>query len=93
MLRTIRKFFEMLNVIEVQTAVLAGHGVTDPSIESMQMKNGFFLQASPEYQMKRLLAAGAPSIYQIGPALEQEKLGAGITVSLRCSNGIGWNSR
>ena len=75
MLRTIRKFFEVLNVIEVQTAVLARQGVTDPAIESMEMKDGSFLQTSPEYQMKRLLAAGAPSIYQIGPAFRAGEVG------------------
>jgi lysyl-tRNA synthetase class 2 len=75
MLRTIRKFFEALDVVEVQTAVLARHGVTDPAIESIEMNDGSFLQASPEYQMKRLLAAGAPSIYQIGPAFRGGEVG------------------
>ncbi len=42
--------------------------MTDPQIASIATQDGKFLQTSPEYQMKRLLAAGAPSIYQMGPA-------------------------
>ena len=75
LLRKVRRFFEARKVIEVHTAVLAGHGVTDPAIASMQTSDGRYLQTSPEYQMKRLLAAGAPSIYQIGPAFRASEVG------------------
>ena len=67
-LATIRAFFAEREVIEVQTPTLSSTTVTDPQIASIATQDGKFLQTSPEYQMKRLLAAGAPSIYQMGPA-------------------------
>ena len=75
MLADIRSFFANRDVIEVQTPALAAHGVTDPAIESMRTADGRYLQTSPEYHMKRLLAAGAPSIYQIGPVFRAGEAG------------------
>lgn len=75
MLATIRSFFAARQVMEVQTAALAAHGVTDPAIESIRTTDGRYLQTSPEYQMKRLLAAGAPSVYQIGPVFRAGEAG------------------
>lgn len=75
MLATTRSFFAAREVMEVQTAALGAHGVTDPAIESMRTVDGHYLQTSPEYQMKRLLAAGAPSIYQIGPVFRAGEAG------------------
>ena len=40
--------------------------------------------------MKRLLSAGAPSIYQLGPVFRHEEEGAYTTQSLPCWNGIDW---
>lgn len=71
MLRTTREFFADRGVMEVQTPVLGDATVTDPAIDSMCANvpdaPQRYLQTSPEFHMKRLLAAGAPSIYQIGP--------------------------
>ena len=75
MLATTRSFFAARDVLEVQTAALAAHGVTDPAIESVRTADGRYLQTSPEYQMKRLLAAGAPSIYGIGPVFRAGEAG------------------
>lgn len=75
MLAATRSFFAAREVMEVQTAALGAHGVTDPAIESMRTTDGRYLQTSPEYQMKRLLAAGAPSIYQIGPVFRAGEAG------------------
>ena len=75
MLRTIRRFFEQRGVLEVQTPVLGRHAVTDPAIECIQTRDGRYLQPSPEYHMKRLLAAGAPSIFSIGPVFRAEEAG------------------
>lgn len=75
MLAKTRSFFAAREVMEVQTGTLAAHGVTDPAIESMRTADGRYLQTSPEYQMKRLLAAGAPSIYQIGPVFRAGEAG------------------
>ena len=67
MLAQIRAFFAERSVIEVQTPTLGRTSVTEPQIESLRTRGGAFLQTSPEHYMKRLLAAGAPSIYQLGP--------------------------
>lgn len=75
LLRTVRAFFSERSVLEVQTAVLAGHTVTDLNIESMTVGGIGYLQTSPEYQLKRLLAAGAPSLYQIGPVFRAGEQG------------------
>jgi lysyl-tRNA synthetase class 2 len=74
-LRQIREFFYAREVLEVQTAALATTSVTEPNIDSIVVPHYGFLQTSPEYQMKRLLAAGAPSIYQLGPAFRHGEAG------------------
>ena len=76
MLGITRRFFAEREVLEVQTPCLGRHTVTDPAIESLRLAaEGRFLQTSPEYHMKRLLAAGAPSIYQIAPAFRRGEAG------------------
>lgn len=70
-----REFFSQRELLEVQTAVLATHAVTDPAIECFEVEDAGFLQSSPEFQMKRLLAAGVPSCYQIGPAFRKGEQG------------------
>lgn len=86
LLRTARTFFAERDVLEVQTPVVGSHTVTDPAIESMELAPPppgetasaprRFLQTSPEYHMKRLLAAGAPSIYAVAPAFRAGERGA-----------------
>jgi len=63
--------------MEVQTPVLAAHGVTDVAIETLRVSGvpEGVLQTSPEYAMKRLLAAGAPSCYQLGPVFRAGERG------------------
>ena len=74
-LSDIRGFFKARDVIEVQTAVLARHTVTDLNIESIEVPGYGYLQTSPEFQMKRLLAAGMPSCYQICPVFRNGERG------------------
>ena len=68
----IRAFFHERGVLEVETPILASAGTTDPHIDSMTTHSGveqdktLYLQTSPEYAMKRLLAVGSSSIYQFG---------------------------
>ncbi len=67
--KQIRAFFDEQDVLEVETPVLSRAGVTDPHIDSLQTQwtdrgDVFYLQTSPEYAMKRLLAAGSGAIYQ-----------------------------
>ena len=74
-LSDIRGFFKSRDVIEVQTSVLASHTVTDLNIESIEVPGYGYLQTSPEFQMKRLLAAGMPSCYQICPVFRDGERG------------------
>ncbi len=81
-LADIRAYFQKEDVLEVQTPVLAPDTVTDPHTESFPVavdaiseSSLYFLQTSPEYAMKRLLASGSGSIYQIGSAFRYEVAG------------------
>ena len=78
LLRDTRRFFEERSVLEVMTPVLSRSTVSDPHIESFRTESEgelLYLQTSPEFFMKRLLAAGAPGIYQIAPAFRQSEVG------------------
>jgi lysyl-tRNA synthetase class 2 len=75
LLQQIRDFFAQRNVVEVDTPLLCQHGVTSPHLEPIQVGSRF-LQTSPEYAMKRLLAAGAGDIFQICKAFREEELGS-----------------
>ncbi|MEX0606156.1 MAG: EF-P lysine aminoacylase EpmA [Marinobacter sp.] len=80
----VRDFFASRNVLEVETPVLASHGANDLNIDSVRVDlaplPGFtsargWLQSSPEYHMKRLLAAGSGPIYQITRAFRNGERG------------------
>ena len=78
--RRVRDYFDERGMLDVQTPCLGHHTVTDPSIESLTVDLGEpagcrYLQTSPEYYMKRLLAAGAGNIYQLGPVFRAGEAG------------------
>ncbi|MDH5516797.1 MAG: EF-P lysine aminoacylase EpmA [Gammaproteobacteria bacterium] len=78
MLQSIRAFFAAAEVLEVETPALSAAAVTDLQIESFSTRMGqqsLYLQTSPEYPMKRLLASGFPSIYQICKVYRREEQG------------------
>lgn len=77
-LAKIRDYFKNLNVLEVDTPLAYNYGVTDPFIDVFAIDTVAgkrYLQSSPEYAMKRLLAAGSGSIYQICKAFRDEPCG------------------
>jgi elongation factor P--(R)-beta-lysine ligase len=68
MLAGARAFFAARHVLEVETPMLSPAGATDPALESLEVSTCApprFLHTSPEFPMKRLLAAGSGDIYQI----------------------------
>jgi len=75
LLAQVRDFFRRRGVMEVQTSTIGAATVTEPAVESLPVPGLGYLQTSPEYQMKRLLAAGAPSIYQLGPVYRAGEAG------------------
>ncbi len=72
----IREFFRQRAVLEVETPALARHGVTDPHIQCIAVPGYGYLQSSPEYHMKRLLAAGSGAIFQISRVFRDGEQGA-----------------
>jgi elongation factor P--(R)-beta-lysine ligase len=65
----IRAFFAARGVLEVDTPILVNHPPSDVHIHSARVEFPdapvHFLHTSPEYAMKRLLAAGSGDIFQI----------------------------
>ena len=84
MLAEIRAFFQERNILEVETPLMCTSAATDPylkpipiaSLPSETLANqNFYLQTSPEFAMKRLLAAGSGPIYQICKAFRDDEAG------------------
>ncbi|WP_430641619.1 EF-P lysine aminoacylase EpmA [Acinetobacter amyesii] len=78
----IRQFFAARDVLEVETPVLSQAGVTDVHLASVQaqrhvngQKQTHYLQTSPEFAMKRLLASGSGPIYQICKVFRDDEHG------------------
>jgi elongation factor P--beta-lysine ligase len=75
----LRAFMNERGVIEVETPVLSRGAPLDPGVESWRAvaPDGAagYLQTSPEYPMKRLLAAGAGDIYQLARVFRGEEQG------------------
>ena len=73
--RAIRKFFDGMGFVEVETDVVIAAPAPEEHIDCPRLENGAFLRASPELQMKKLLAAGMERIYQIGPCFREGERG------------------
>jgi lysyl-tRNA synthetase class 2 len=82
LLQQLRHFFAARDILEVETPLLCGAGVTDPVIEPLVVERGTlvrqprYLQTSPEYAMKRLLARDGLAIYQLARAFRDGEAGA-----------------
>lgn len=80
-LHKVREFFAQREILEVDVPILGEAPVTDPYLVALETQcqsypnKTFYLQTSPEYFMKRLLAAGAPSIYYLGKAFRDDERG------------------
>jgi elongation factor P--(R)-beta-lysine ligase len=81
MLDAVRAFFAARGVLEVETPALSSAAVTDPAIESIAASARSlgpapsYLHTSPEFAMKRLLAAGSGDIYQLCRVFRDDELG------------------
>ena len=80
----IRGYFAGHNVMEVETPLMTSAAVSDPYIDTIecryhplpgQQEQIRYLQSSPEYAMKRLLASGSGAIYQICKAFRNGECG------------------
>jgi elongation factor P--(R)-beta-lysine ligase len=80
MLARTREFFAQRAVLEVETPILSAAAVSDPQLQSLHTQvagivEPRYLHTSPEYAMKRLLAAGSGDIYQVCKVFRDEELG------------------
>jgi len=81
----IRNFFAQRGVLEVETPILSSAGNTDPHIESFcteftgSIMGGVkqrWLRTSPEYALKRLIAAGVGDCYELGRVFRNGEAGS-----------------
>ena len=82
LLRRIRAFFDERGFFEVQTPLLSHDTIVDRYLDPIPVALSIagqpyqlFLQTSPEFAMKRLVAGGAEAIYQIGAAFRAGEAG------------------
>lgn len=82
--QTIRQFFAQRNVMEVDTPAMSHATVTDIHLHTFQTEfvgpgyadgRKLYFMTSPEFHMKRLLAAGSGCIYQICKSFRNEENG------------------
>ena len=80
----VRRFFDERGVVEVETPVLSRAGNTDPNIASFSLEfsgrtdgapRTRWLRTSPEYPLKRLLAAGFGDCYELGRVFRDGEAG------------------
>lgn len=71
----LRTFFSSRDVLEVDTPMLSSEGTVDRHIDSFEATGRRWLQTSPEFAMKRLLAAGCGPIFQIAHVFRVEESG------------------
>lgn len=84
LLREIRNYFHAHRVLEVETPMLSSAATVDPHIDSFKTdfcpigtrdRQSIYLHTSPEFPMKRLLAAGSEDIYYLGRVFRNGEAG------------------
>lgn len=84
LLARIRTFFAVRGVLEVETPALSAAAITEPNLASfstvytgpgLRCGQPLYLHTSPEFPMKRLLAAGSGCIYQIARVFRDGEAG------------------
>lgn len=82
LLGRLRRFFDERGFLEVETPILSADVVVDRHLDPFAVDVGagaaprtMWLQTSPEFAMKRLLAAGATAIYQVTHVFRQGEQG------------------
>jgi lysyl-tRNA synthetase class 2 len=82
--RLVREFFRSRDVLEVETPILSEAGNTEPNIESFTTHftghtsagaRERWLRTSPEFPLKRLLAAGIGDCYELGRVFRNNEAG------------------
>jgi lysyl-tRNA synthetase class 2 len=82
--KTLRDFFQELGFIEVHTPILSRYCVIDRHLDPIRVSGrcvgiggdqDWYLQTSPEQSMKRLLASGLGSCYQLGSVFRSSEFG------------------
>lgn len=80
LVQTVRAFFAARRVLEVETPILSQCAVTDVQLASLRVvasdgRPYGWLQTSPEFAMKRLLAAGSGDIWQLCRVMRADERG------------------
>lgn len=80
LMNRVRNFFTSRNSLEVETPTLSNAGGTDPQLDYFQVgvegEPPRFMMTSPEFHMKRLLAAGFGDIFQITKSFRKDEFGS-----------------
>ncbi|MGM0439868.1 MAG: EF-P lysine aminoacylase EpmA [Chlamydiota bacterium] len=79
MLHSVRSFFYLRKVLEVDCPLFSASAAIDEHIELVQAlccEKAGYLHSSPEYGMKRLLAQGLGDIYQLSHVFRDGEVGA-----------------
>jgi len=80
LLEAVRAFFRDSGYLEVETPMLSADATIDPNLSPfvtryLHGKCELYLQTSPEFAMKRLLAAGHTAVFQVTHAFRNGEIG------------------